>query len=217
MITMSVRIDAAYKQRTVQTHDAVHVPYVKDSKNSVDIVLLGDSHFERLTWFGSLKQKVPKNVFVASVGGDRVENISYRLEGDDGLVAHLQKRVDHPRHLVFMAGGNNKLTNDMTVHRVVATILDMLKYINHHLPQTVIHVFMIPRACSAVMKGAKYDLFCAELSHMCNAQGFNFSREIYDNTLKYDDKRIFVDDVHLNEFGYQQCVLPVLNKILSLN
>lgn len=210
------RYDSLYKERSESTHSLVHLPYVSDPNNSVQVVLIGDSHIERLAWFGALKKQVPPHVFVAGVGGDKVQNINYRLLGSNGLLTHLASRKQTKR-IIYMAGGNNGLQDENSVKRTSATIAYTLQQIQELMPGVDIVVLMIPRASKAYQKKpVLYEEFSQQLAAVCANPNLTrpctYSRELYDLTCKFDDKQIFNDEVHLNEYGYVQCVLPVMQK-----
>jgi lysophospholipase L1-like esterase len=176
------------------------------------VVLLGTSHFERLTWFSkSISRKKPIDTFVASVGGDRVENILYRLESEDGLVAAFQHRHPIPERIVLMAGGNNLLEGYKkadTPEEVVEKMRYVIQYLQAQLPKVQLQVWAIPRdaANSEVIK--KYNEL---LVLMCLQEKCSFSQEVYQKTLACNNG-IFHDDAHLSVAGYKLCMLPFIPK-----
>lgn len=132
---------AQFKQRSLETSSATHIPLLQTCTDGPEIVLLGDSMIERMTTTGDSPSFQPwpsetllsqesivslsaaltdqsitrlSNVFNAGVGGDKLENILYRLVGDDfsedrpslpGLLDMLQPR--NVKLWVLHAGTNN--------------------------------------------------------------------------------------------------------------
>jgi hypothetical protein len=84
-----------YKERSNQTHDTVHAPLLAQQPSKpIWCLLLGDSMLERLKTTGAhtqLAQIGYADVFNAGVGGDRIQNVLYRL-GTKDLFRALQSR-----------------------------------------------------------------------------------------------------------------------------
>lgn len=107
-----IKQQARFKQRSYDTHTFTHQPQLESSASNnssasqIDIVLLGDSMFERFkntgkyTEIGSLPYP---QVFNAGVGGDKIENVLYRI--DLGLLRLLKPR--DPKVVVLQIGTNN--------------------------------------------------------------------------------------------------------------
>lgn len=80
------------KSRSHDTHNEIHLPILSQNPAlAFTTVLVGDSMIERLKTTGSSTRiaRLPSS-FNAGVGGDRIENVLYRL--DLGLFASLQDR-----------------------------------------------------------------------------------------------------------------------------
>lgn len=69
---------AAYKLRSDETHKNTHVPELEGITKPLDIVFLGDSMFERFKTTGGI-HTFPGQVFNGGVGGDKIQNLIYRL------------------------------------------------------------------------------------------------------------------------------------------
>ena len=103
---------ARFKQRSYDTHTSTHQPQLESSTENIssasqiDIVLLGDSMFERFKNTGKYTQigqlQYPQ-VFNAGVGGDKIENVLYRM--DLGLLRLLKPK--NPKIIVLQLGTNN--------------------------------------------------------------------------------------------------------------
>lgn len=108
-----------FKQRSHDTHTLTHRPQLESLPSTspsatqpsplppqIDIVLLGDSMFERFKTTGKHTQigqlRYPQ-VFNAGVGGDKIENVLYRV--DLGLLRLLKPR--NPKLVVLQLGTNN--------------------------------------------------------------------------------------------------------------
>jgi GDSL-like Lipase/Acylhydrolase family len=79
-----LRASGKYKQRSDQTHDSVHEPLLTENPlEPIWCLLLGDSMLERLKTTGARtdlgKGQFP-HIFNAGVGGDRIQNVLYRLD-----------------------------------------------------------------------------------------------------------------------------------------
>lgn len=212
-------MQSVYKKRTHDTHMNKHLPYIRNEKNPIDIILLGDSHFERLVWFDKdVNRSLPRNMFVASVGGDRVENILYRLESDDGLIAALKSRPpstysNRPKKIVLMAGGNNLFASNGKVDSPQTTVDKMkylIQYLNKELPGVILEVWAIPRHSDNSSLVAEYNRLLGE---MCKNELCLFSNKVYNNTLKYGYGIFHTDNAHLSKFGYMKCVVPEIRNL----
>lgn len=132
---------AKYKLRSHETSKTTHLPLLQHRQHPPTVVLLGDSMFERMTTTGESPNLVApwpsaamlpdselpagtgrlRGVFNAGVGGDKVQNIAYRLVGgrhpEDGekdlggllgaLVECAAGRGEGVKLWVVQAGTNN--------------------------------------------------------------------------------------------------------------
>jgi lysophospholipase L1-like esterase len=206
-------MESRYKKRTHDTHMNRHLPYVKDEKKHVDIVLLGTSHFERLVWFNAdVRKQLPRKVFVAGVGGDRVEHILYRLESKDGLLYAFNQRKNKPKKIILLAGGNNLLSNYSSADKpaeIVEKMKYVINYIRKELPDTYLEVWAIPRNEENSPEIEEYNTL---LEKMCEEEQVPFSKEVYKKT-KQHPNTIFHDGCHLSKEGYMKCMIPSIRKL----
>jgi lysophospholipase L1-like esterase len=88
-----LKSEAKYKLRSHETHHTFHVLELQKipSDTPINTVLIGDSMLERLKTTGTATQvaRLP-STFNAGVGGDKIENVLYRL--DQGLTTLLETR-----------------------------------------------------------------------------------------------------------------------------
>lgn len=96
-----------YKARSHDTYTDCHLPELEQlsaNNKSIDVVFIGDSMLERLKTTGkSTKVAQMPSTFNAGVGGDKIENVLYRL--GLGMMARLSER--NVRLWVVMVGTNN--------------------------------------------------------------------------------------------------------------
>ncbi len=208
-----------YRERTHNTHLRRDLPRVKDRTKSVEVVFIGDSHFERLLTFGNLKNHLPKNACIAAVGGDKIEHVMYRLESALGILHTLSKRKE-TRKVVFMAGGNNGLHTGVrnvraNIDEMVNNVRYIIALIQQYLPGAGIYIWAIPTdpaLCPDI------DTYNRKLESMCRDardESVKFSSSVHNATLASDHccLDIWDDQVHMNEKGYMQCVLPHIKEI----
>lgn len=201
-----------WKARTHDTHMKRDLPYLLNLENSTKYMLLGDSHFERLltTNKGKLLKFLKNNVFNASVGGDRIENILYRLESKQGLLCLLGKKRQ-PKVMVIMMGSNNLLMNPPdSPTSLVDKFIMVLEYIQTQLPQTKLITWAIPNDFHNTPSIAKYNKL---LEKVCKKYDVDFSDELYQFTrIKSKNMNMFADHIHLSTIIYSRVVIPILNK-----
>ena len=111
---------ARFKQRSHDTHTQTHKPQLESSSPitsssttaacelspQIDVVLLGDSMLERFQTTGKythIGQLQYPRVFNGGVGGDKIENVLYRIRL--GLLSMLNAR--NPKLVVIQIGTNN--------------------------------------------------------------------------------------------------------------
>lgn len=110
---------ARFKQRSFDTHTQTHHPQLESPASTIvpallslqtlpqiDVVLLGDSMLERFKTSGNntqIGQMSYPQLFNAGVGGDKIENVLYRV--DLGLLRLLKPK--NPKVVVIHLGTNN--------------------------------------------------------------------------------------------------------------
>ena len=199
-----------FKKRTHDTHMQKHLPYARDEKNKIEVVLIGSSHFERLIWFDpEIIKEVPDNFFVASVGGDKVENMLYRMESKDGLLFALKNRKEPPKKIILMAGSNNIALPKVpeSARSIICKLKLLIALIQKELPNTELEIWAVPTNPKLSPAILKYN---QALATMCRQLKLGFSREMYDATVRSHSDALFHDHIHLSKEGYRKCVLPLL-------
>lgn len=97
-----------YKERSDKTHHSVHAPLILEkSSEPIWCLLLGDSMLERFKTTGihtELGQRTFPEICNVGVGGDRIQNVLYRL-GSKGLFQGLKSRV--VKHVILQMGTND--------------------------------------------------------------------------------------------------------------
>jgi lysophospholipase L1-like esterase len=100
-----LQAELKYKARSHNTYQSTHAPELNaEPKVEINTVLIGDSMLERLknTGRNTRLAQLPSS-FNAGVGGDKIENVLYRL--DLGLMSQLETR--NVKLWVVMIGTNN--------------------------------------------------------------------------------------------------------------
>ncbi|CAF4327966.1 unnamed protein product, partial [Adineta steineri] len=120
---------ARFKQRSHDTHTQTHQPQLESPTLTtssvllssqylpqIDIVLLGSSMLERFKTTGQYTQigqmQYPQ-LFNAGVGGDKIENVLYRISL--GLLRLLKPR--NPKVFVLYVGGNDIQPKQALTHQ----------------------------------------------------------------------------------------------------
>ena len=104
-----LRDSGKYKERSDRTHDNTHTPLLAQSPTTrIRCLLLGDSMLERFKTAGKhtkLGQVEFPDLLNAGVGGDRIQNVIYRL-GTKGLYSGLKQ---HGVDFAILHMGTNNL------------------------------------------------------------------------------------------------------------
>jgi hypothetical protein len=104
-----LRDSGKYKERSDRTHDDTHAPLLAQSPTTrIRCLLLGSSMLERFKTTGKhtkLGQVKFPDLLNAGVGGDRIQNVIYRL-GTKGLYSRLKQ---HGVNFVILQMGTNNL------------------------------------------------------------------------------------------------------------
>ncbi|KAG0050392.1 hypothetical protein BGZ83_004816 [Gryganskiella cystojenkinii] len=98
-----IRSNMTYKERSHTTCQETHLPELQ-STSTIDTVLIGDSMLERFKTTGTATQvstNLPRS-FNAGCGGDKIENVLYRLSFMNPLLQEKQVKL-----WVVMLGTNN--------------------------------------------------------------------------------------------------------------
>ncbi|UJR17640.1 hypothetical protein I4U23_004536 [Adineta vaga] len=214
---------ARFKQRSHDTHTEVHQPQLENSSlttvcdvsSQINIVLLGDSMLERFKTTGKNTQigQLPyPQVFNAGVGGDKIENILYRIQL--GLFNMLKDK--NPKLIVLQVGTNN-LRPKRALHG-----LELDNY--HLLLQSLLIVFPIQTQIlvTALFKRTDVDEQCVAQSNAAIKQFVDSINTQGNNRLHWmespDEIQLhhLADNVHLNEHGYEIWDAKLYSKIQQL-
>ncbi|KAH9213542.1 SGNH hydrolase-type esterase domain-containing protein [Leptodontidium sp. 2 PMI_412] len=182
---------AKFKERSHTTCHETHLPELSQTK-SLDVVLLGDSMIERFKTTGINTQtfQLP-NSFNAGVGGDKIENIIYRL------LIMLPLLPSDIKLWVVMAGTNNlKKTSALKNVEIESYKL---------LVQALCYVAPGSRVCVCGLFGRRY----ADVRWVEETNGLlrGMVEELGERVSWLESPSVeaevhLVDHVHLNEVGY---------------
>ncbi|CAF1487083.1 unnamed protein product [Adineta ricciae] len=209
---------ACFKQRSHDTHMRSHQPQLTaagELSEQVDIVLLGDSMFERFKNTGRFTQlgllPYPR-LFNAGVGGDKIENVLYRIKL--GLLTMLKEK--NPKLVVVHIGTNN-LQPRKPLHGLQINNYDLLL-------QTLFA--LLPVQTKILVTG----LFTRkDVEEKYVSQSNQAIKQLVDTIRSQDNDRIqwleppeevrlyhLVDNVHLTEEGYELWDERLYSKIQGL-
>lgn len=228
---------ARFKQRSQDTHTRTHRPQLESLPTSnssaiqpsplspsIEIVLLGDSMFERFKTTGKYTQlgqlRYPQ-VFNAGVGGDKIENVLYRI--DLGLLRLLKPR--NPQLVVLQLGTNNLKPKQALQSCHLDNYDLLLQALLIILPaQTQILV-------TGLFRRSDVDEQCIVESNMAlKALVTKINRETTESQVQQNNRLLWLeppkeiesehldDNVHLNVNGYQlwdATLYPYIQKLLS--
>lgn len=190
----------------------------KVAEKTVKVLFIGDSITQG--WEGSGKKvwekaMLPLNAVEFGIGGDRTENVIWRL--DNG---NMEGKLD-PQVIVVMIGTNNTGHRKQAAEETAADIKTILEKLNKGYPQAQIILHAIfPR-------GEKPDNEHRKINDGVNTiiSGYKLPNVHYldinaklmnaDGSL---DKKIMPDYLHLSEKGYQiwaDTVIPEIKKYLK--
>lgn len=188
--------------------ESIHVPMM---------VMIGDSHIERLVWHDAGKialkrvQRASKyRVFCAGVGGDTVQDVGYRL--NNGLV----DAMFDVRKIIYWAGSNNFNKLDQTVDLVVHEIASAITTITTKFPHAMVFVLGFPRtnylqaALDDTLKSTFGERFVSVVEH---SRTFCTARNVREDDLFFTGRG--ADTGHFNELGYEM-VGDILERLAAV-
>jgi lysophospholipase L1-like esterase len=166
------------------------------------VILLGDSMLEKLLksdedktsiWVSNGFDKM--NVFNAGIGGDRIENVLYRLVH----MKFLDYFIIPPEKIIIMIGTNNIITDDTS--DMIIGVKEIVNIIHSKFPtSTIILLAILPMIYESSNKYSnlynKIITYNKLLSQIDNTQFVDFSDEFRHNNWIY-----YLDAVHLNLAG----------------
>lgn len=208
-----MEIPAKYKERSHKTN-LVHLEKLNSSDKKYTHLLLGDSLLENFSsdgakFFNQLENKV--NIFNAGVGGDRVENVFYRILNGKLLDHDNLKTVEK----VYLLIGTNNLDN-RPLHRlgcssrIISGIETIIRELVDRLPGLKnIYVLQIP-----ARSDINQDLIdiCNQdirkyLQESCESDGCDIQYVEWANSFHYKNflkPEYYCDYVHFSSKGYEK-------------
>ncbi len=185
------------KARTCETH-LKHIESVHQSH--YDVLFLGDSMLERWSttgndyWENDLKKF---NIMNAGVGGDKVENLLWRIQPTDDVQSILD--CVKVKKIVLMIGTNNiERDSPLEIYRAITHIIDVIFI--HQIDCELIIYGVLPRIEVSPLK-------IAELNNMLREYVENHKtpkKILYrDITSQLDGDIYYDDNVHLSHEGYK--------------
>lgn len=195
-----------FKVRSHTTCHETHLPDLLSRETSPEIVLIGDSMIERLKTTGAdTKTANLPSSFNAGVGGDKIENVLYRLVF---MLPHLKSDI---KVWVVMVGTNN-LRKALKAKDVEAYRL---------LLQTLLKIAPGSRilVCEMFKRKDVDDKSVEEsnrfLKQMTASVNENLGEKVFwSEGMNVGD--VLDDHVHLNEVGYRRWDEVLLSKIEEL-
>ena len=189
-----------WKDRTQKTHN-IHLETVKrmiEDKKTPTTLFLGDSMFERWRSTGRELWYKMRHVFNAGVGGDRIENLLWRLtppEDVKGILDELQFTK-----IYLMIGTNNVDKDDINkMSEACIKVIDII--FNKQPGLKKLYLFAILDRTD--VDDVKISGYNELLKQYCEKSNYGDKIEFIDFSDKVNDDKYYDDHVHLNKDGYQ--------------
>jgi lysophospholipase L1-like esterase len=201
------RSSMKFKQRSHDTYLNVHIPQLENTTSPIRTILLGDSMIERLKTTGQrTKTSNLPNTFNAGVGGDKIENVLYRI--DLGLLDLLKKRQEKVKLWVVMIGTNNLTSKRGLRAEEIERYKRLLQVLFEAFPESkaiVCEIFKRKDVKDELVEDSN-----DQLKEMVRVLNVWMEKEYVlwlDAPAKSREgmgkERLLVDHVHLNEEGYE--------------
>lgn len=190
-----------WKQRTFDTFNE-QLNYL--TKNEPTMMLLGDSLFERIKFNQNNHNFLSQNnVFNAGIGGDRIENVIYRIS-DLKLFDYLDG--SKLRKIILMIGTNNiENCKPIDMAEGFSKIIELIRYhVNSDCQINVIGIlprFTKNKKIDVIKLASEYNQLIKEICMINNLSYIDLSEKFFNNA-GILDKKYFIDDVHLSDDGY---------------
>ena len=191
-----------WKQRSESTHRK-HLAELKPTSSR--ILFLGDSMMERWKttgaefWSHDLK---PFKIFNGGVGGDKLENLLWRIYPDKGLIGLLD---DTPFEQIFLMIGSNNLERDSPEKIIngIIKIIDAIfrqqdKLTNGHLKRVIVYGL----TARTDVEQSKIDTVNALIRSYVREHPDRLEYRFFGDQVDTEDAN-FDDNVHLSKIGYQ--------------
>ncbi len=183
-----------FKARSHTTCHETHLPDLLSQQTSPDIVLIGDSMIERLKTTGASTHiaNLPSS-FNAGVGGDKIENVLYRLAF---MLPHLNPDI---KLWVVMVGTNN-LKKSLKVKEIEAYRL-LLQTLLRVAPESKILVCELFKRKD--VDGGYVEESNGMIRGMIESINQNLGKRVFWSEAM-DVGDVLDDHVHLNKEGYRR-------------
>lgn len=187
-----------WKERTEQTH-MEHLTLLREKPALAEGPLfLGDSMFERWKTTGKqwwAKDLVKHNIMNAGVGGDKIENLLWRItppNGQRGILDSCKYKK------IFLMIGTNNLTEKRATAESIANSIDaLIDIIQKKQPNVPIVFFALPPRSDVGLE--KITGVNKLLKDICTRRNLTF----VDFTHGLSGPSYFDDPVHLSTLGYR--------------
>ncbi|XWV26602.1 hypothetical protein QJ857_gp0464 [Tupanvirus soda lake] len=215
-----------YKARSHDTN-VKHIDSLDKEQVLYSHLMLGDSMLENflneyagLSYYKKLREMVP--IFNAGVGGDKIENLWYRLVNGLLIKNHYLSNVEH---VYLLIGTNNLGKTDKCVTTILNGIQEIVGLLAKELPELKnIYIMNIsqrsdikPNIVNTVNVLLKNYVENAPKHDNINIHYLEWSSELtnVDGTIK---PKYYYDHVHLNTAGYEimyNHILETINKHIT--
>lgn len=206
MDTQNALLIPKWKDRTHKTHQK-HIEQYENKH--FDVAFIGDSMIERWLKTGNkFWQQHYNNYANFGVGGDGIEHLLYRLNGNTELKGILDMITVNK--IVLMIGTNNLERN--SVDSILEGIINIVNIIFQK--QANCHLFiygLLDRSDISLTKIAELNNKLENQIKMQNNPKLTY--RFFGDKVNYADK-FFVDNVHLSFLGYKQWYMD-LKEILE--
>jgi len=205
----------AEKARTIETH-AQHLQELATVQP--DVILLGDSLFERLTFaeepeiIEKYRQLKERKVFIAGVGGDGIQHMLWRV----GNRLFDSEHCENLRTVVVMAGTNNMENAKTTPTAIFEAYVKLVSMI----PTLKKIIFNLPPRTTT--KPVKYDIMAKvrEYNELLKNYAEQNNYRYVDVFSRYVDasgqrrEELFCDHVHFSQQG-MQIMFEIIDEVLA--
>ena len=195
-----------YRKRTIETNNK-HKQFLSNHRDKVfDVVFLGDSIFERFLYKEEAKKAFGKyffqryDVFNCSVGGDKIENLLWRLTKGD-ILSHFGPA---PRQMIILIGINNMTDNRINIDTMVDGYQQIIDTIREKFPRVHIDVLALYPMNIDENQQSIFD-FNARINTLTRDYDFVRFHDFHDDFYNNDGALKtyhYVDEVHFSALGY---------------
>lgn len=180
------------------TRHAEQLAELAPRQNNITCLWLGDSYPERVLWMPELaavRERLAPHVAILAKGGDRVENLAWRLSEQTLDTS----RFSFPRlQSVVLSIGLNNLA-DKDADKTPEKIMSIVRRLRARFPTLPIHVLALPSTPLGALSGWIVDEMNSRLHEECTGMP-NVS---YTFPWRGIDAGHFLDDnMHLTGAGY---------------